>query len=149
MSFKKLKMAGFAHWILPVAAIVVVGGIGAYVLTSSKAASSLVLSTSSVNILLCRFPATTNAGSTNIGVDAYNKSGTVIKQIRVVHQSIGHNISYISPHKFGRARFNIHPYYSLNFYQQQTSGSPFVKIGSKTLGSQAAYNALPMCTSTL
>lgn len=36
---KRLNTKGFAHWIMPVVAIVIIGGIGSYLLTKSHAAS--------------------------------------------------------------------------------------------------------------
>lgn len=36
---KKLNAKGFSHWILPLAAVVVIAGVGTYVITKSKAAS--------------------------------------------------------------------------------------------------------------
>lgn len=52
---KKLNAKGFSHWILPLAAVVVIAGIGAYVLTKSKAASMPVLGTSgNATVRYCR-----------------------------------------------------------------------------------------------
>lgn len=75
---KLFNKSGVAHWIFPAIAVLVVGGIGAYVLTSSKAASAPFASGGNARVYYCRgYQKTVLTYKNNTGSTMYVKKITI------------------------------------------------------------------------
>lgn len=134
-NLKKLNAKGFAHWIVPVLAIVVIGGIGSYVYLRQSHADSL------------RYIQVINTGSgaaptiTVYPNDGYKKTGNNVNTLKIYGSYGGQICGYPNSTYIGSAIYNENGAPQLG----AKSTTKYIASGSKVCGGSFGGGTWNLC----